>query len=735
MSSRQLRKLQQQRELEKARALDIQEESSDEGEDIGPPGTAAKPRPNLFAALGGEDEDQDDEAAAEDDGGDDADENHEAQQEEVIQTQPQASSKKSKKKKKKKSKAAETVPAETPENDEDEIDKAMKDLGLATGDPSQAATQSDAVGGRGPATRLNELLGINLYHLRPVNEMRNLFGRDVIESANAEEQRQQQENLRRNRTRGPVIRDVDLETYLRGPPGAPKLPEVSLRRNIFVQGREHWPRQTAGGLTMKQVGSGDADGSTEYAYVHEKQYDDMQALFFACVQIGDPNRMIQLLMQAPKQDQNMALAGELCERALFTFGRVTTSTFRQDVEHGRARLDFRRPENRQFWLAGYHFLKSLIRKGTYRTALEWAKLLHAIDPQGDPYAMKHFIHFLAIRAYESRWLIDFLESQSGNDADGGAEYLRQTLVLAKLQAGDVDGARQDLAQGIQRLPWLYCALFQDLNLDAPPSIWGTSADSNARSFWTKLYIYQTKDLWNNTQATSLLQDVAKSLNKVDTSNLPQDDAPPGLGPTRLAYLEGQTSLLAVAPRALLESQPNYEFDPLPPPEKDNIFTSEGTQLPWRDDQQRRQTHGRDAALLARVQDMLAAHEAQIGAGGNQAGNAFLGQDEDEDDDEIRALREADDEELRHDIEAHMGRGGEPGILATLMQMLGVGRSAGHSGDETAVNDDDRGDGESAPRQPPRSQQSTESTEDLPGAWPTDDDGDAGPTGQARDGST
>jgi len=298
MSSRQLRKLQQQRELEKARALDVQEESSDEGEDIGPPGTAAKPRPNLFAALGGEDEDQDDEAAAEDDGGDDADENHEAQQEEVIQTQPQASSKKSKKKKKKKSKAAETVPAETPENDEDEIDKAMKDLGLATGDPSQAATQSDAVGGRGPATRLNELLGINLYHLRPVNEMRNLFGRDVIESANAEEQRQQQENLRRNRTRGPVIRDVDLETYLRGPPGAPKLPEVSLRRNIFVQGREHWPRQTAGGLTMKQVGSGDADGSTEYAYVHEKQYDDMQALFFACVQIGDPNRMIQLLMQA-----------------------------------------------------------------------------------------------------------------------------------------------------------------------------------------------------------------------------------------------------------------------------------------------------------------------------------------------------------------------------------------------------------------------------------------------------
>src|SRR4051812_41560915 len=94
-----------------------------------------------------------------------------------------------------------------------------------------------------------------------------------------------------------------------------------------------------------------------------------------------------------KQDQNMALAAELCERALFTFGRVATSAFRQDIEHGHARLDFRRPENRQFWLAGYQYLRSLIRKGTYRTALEWAKLMFALD-RTDPYGMRHYIQFL-----------------------------------------------------------------------------------------------------------------------------------------------------------------------------------------------------------------------------------------------------------------------------------------------------------------------------------------------------
>lgn len=385
---------------------------------------------------------------------------------------------------------------------------------------------------------------------------------------------------------------------------------------------------------------------------------------------------------------------------------MTTSSFRQNIEHGRARLDFRRPENRQFWLAGYHYLKSLIRKGTYRTALEWAKLLYALEPK-DPYAMRHFIHFLAIRAHESRWLMDFLGELDKSGEDRDFAYLRQSLVLAKLQIGDLEGARRDLAHGVQQVPWLYCALFQELNLDAPPSIWGIGADSNARSFWVQLYIYQTKDLWNNAQATGLLQDVARGLSRVDMATLPSDDHAADLGATRLAYLEGQTSLLSVAPRGLLDSQPNYEFDPLPPPEGENIFTAEGTQLPWRD--ARQQGQGQDTALLGRMQDLLAQQQ-----GGPAPLGAATGDDEDDEDDEIRALREADDEELRRDLEAHMvGRGDEPGLLATLMQMLGVGRGGG-----TGAGGD-RGDGDES------AQAGGEAAEGLPGAWPAGEGGDDG----------
>lgn len=396
----------------------------------------------------------------------------------------------------------------------------------------------------------------------------------------------------------------------------------------------------------------------------------------------------------------MALASELCERALFTFGRLATLSFRQNIEAGRARLDFRRPENREFWLAGFHYIRSLIRKGTYRTALEWAKLIYTLDPE-DPYAMRHLIHFLAVRAHESRWLVDFLNEMERTNENRDLAYLQQTLVLAKLQMGKLDEARQDLTRGMQRLPWLYCALFQELNLDAPPSIWGIHADSDARSFWVKLYTLKTKDLWNNTQATDLLKSVAKALDRIDVTELPRDDAPADRGATRLVYLEGETSLLGVAPRHLLESQPNYDFDPLPPPEEENIFTNESTHLPWLQQDHRR--NGQTQEMLEQMQNLLGRRAVRLGPVG------------DADEDEAAAELE-DDEELRRDLEAHAARANEPGLLATLMQLLGVGRAADQRNDGA-----DRADS-SSDEMPELDVNNGEMREDLPGSWPEEDAG-------------
>ncbi|KAF4955064.1 hypothetical protein FGADI_4809 [Fusarium gaditjirri] len=698
MSTRQLRKLQKQRELEQAQIL--AEKSSGESDKDNEP-VAPKPRVSLFAALGGDD---DDEAHDEDE-----EAQHQQPEENVTEDKQPLTSGKSKKKKnkKKKSKAKAAAPGE--EEEEDEIDKAMRELNIKAPTPANTSTSANTAA---QTRRINELLSINPYHLKANNEMRSVFGRDIIESAAAEEEQE--------RNRRPMQREVDLETFLRAPPGAPKLPEISLRRNVFIQGREHWPKQSAGGLTMKEVEKAEDGSFTEYAYVHEQSYDALQAFFFTCVQIGDPQRMIVLLKEAPyhvstllqvssiaKQDQNQALAAELCERALFTFGRVTTNAFRQNIEQGKARLDFRRPENRQFWLAGYHYLKSLVRKGTNRTALEWAKLLYSLDPS-DPYAMRHFIHWLAIRAHESQWLIDFVEELEKTTDNRDSIYLRQTLVLAHLQLGNTARATEELEKGMRRVPWLYCGLFQELNLDTPPSIWGINADSNSRSFWVKLYIYQAKDIWNNAQAIPLLEKTAKSLEKVDTSVLPSSDSPPDQGVTRLVYLEGQTSLMGLVPREYLEMQPNYEFDPLPPPEEENIFTGEGTKLPFA-----KQQRGQQSAVETRLNNLF---ERLAAAGqGGAPGAAPFGDDGegDEEDAHLAAVQALDDEELMRDLEEHERAGDAPGFVQRMMHALGI--VAGPNADNYDMPDEVDDDREHEAEQDQDQERGPNSG--LPGAWP------------------
>lgn len=277
MSSRQLRKIRQQQELQGATKPKVEDVSESEEE-----APVAKPRVSLFAALGGEDEDEDE------------DEQEEAAEPvterddkpAVEQAQPAAAKKRRKKKKGKKSQGPGKAPQPSAP-DEDEIDKALKELNIqpraSPGDSSPGAEHT----GSG-------VLAINPYSLKAIHEMKALFGREVIESARAEEEAEDHAARRRLLQGG--ARQVDLETFLKGDPGR-RLPEVTLRRNMFIQGKDNWPRAAAGGLVMREIETDKETGTTEYAFVHEKQYDAVQSIFFHCVGMGDPMRMVHLLKQ------------------------------------------------------------------------------------------------------------------------------------------------------------------------------------------------------------------------------------------------------------------------------------------------------------------------------------------------------------------------------------------------------------------------------------------------------
>ena len=294
MSSRQLRKIRQQQELQAAANPEEDVTSESEGET-----PVAKPRVSMFAALGGGDEDEDED---EDEGEEEAERGVERDDKpppEPAQPAAAANKKRKTKKKGKKKQSMDKAPgAAAP--DEDEIDKALKELNIQpratpNGSPSETRQGGDSV------------LSINPYNLKAIHEMKALFGREIIDAARAEEEAEDYAARRRLLQGG--ARQVDLETFLKGDPGR-KLPEVTLRRNMFIQGKDNWPRAAAGGLVMQEIGTDEETGSTEFAFVHEKQYDVVQSIFFHCVGIGDPMRMVHLLKQF--RELRHPLTGYIC---------------------------------------------------------------------------------------------------------------------------------------------------------------------------------------------------------------------------------------------------------------------------------------------------------------------------------------------------------------------------------------------------------------------------------------
>jgi tetratricopeptide (TPR) repeat protein len=284
-----------------------------------------------------------------------------------------------------------------------------------------------------------------------------------------------------------------------------------------------------------------------------------------------------------KDQSDHSLSNDLVERALFSFARASTSLFSTKISQGKARLDFARPENRELWLAGYHYIKSLTMKGTYRTALEWARLLLSLDPEDDPYCMRLVIHHLALRAHQFEWLIEASSSTVFEDYMPFIEDLElPSVALAHMHLKHAAESREVLGQSIKKLPYLFCQLFKELNLDdAPPSIWGILPRGNAEELYAAIYIRQTKDLWGTPEATALLVEVAHAVGKSDP------DAIIGIGDScidldaaRFVYLDNTPALMSLVPSILLHRIPNSDSDPLPPEAEMNIFSHPTQRLPF-----------------------------------------------------------------------------------------------------------------------------------------------------------
>ena len=298
MSSRVLRRIQreEQKRLEVQKAREKEEIASEEEEPAVSPVRPAKR--NAFDFLDDAGEDGDEELEAGDLNPEPKSEQDNGAQETAITGEKTGANSASKRKKGKKKKKAgkwksQAGVSNTLSTDKassgDEIDLALRSLSVK--EKSNTGKDEKKLG-NSFRKEFYKLLAVETKHLNPMNEMKKLFGSSVLDGEGGDA------NGPTGRRRRRGLQQLDLGGALAGRNSPASrgqgLAGLALRRNVFMLGKEEWPKATSGGLGMELIEKAD-DGTVEYRFVHNKQYQDVQRQFDRCVESMDPQRMITLL--------------------------------------------------------------------------------------------------------------------------------------------------------------------------------------------------------------------------------------------------------------------------------------------------------------------------------------------------------------------------------------------------------------------------------------------------------
>ncbi|XP_054025834.1 transcription factor 25 [Dryobates pubescens] len=512
----------------------------------------------------------------EDTDGDGQREGEEAEQDQM----PVMSNKARKKKKKRKTKKPSAGEA-VEDNDLEDIDSLLEKIE----DSSELSQQTQS----GVITDSRPLLYVEHRNLNPENELKRYFGARAVLGDQRPRQRQRQ-----------YVRS----TWLTAP-------------------KNTWPRYSKTGITMQLLDT--RRGVQHFTFEHHREYQQVQFKFLDAVESMDPNNIVLLLQMNPyhvdsllqlsdvcRMQEDQEMARDLIERALYSLECAFHPVF--SLTSGTCRLDYRRPENRAFFLALFKHLMFLEKRGCPRTALEFCKLILSLDPENDPLCVLLLIDFLALRAREYSFLTRIFQeweshrnlSQLPNFAFSvplAYFFLSQQEERPELERSQ---ARERAARLIQLalvmfpsvlMPLLdHCSVQPDARV-ASHSFFGLNAQISqppALNQLTSLYVGRTHTLWKDPAVMAWLEtNVHEVLRMVDTQDplveesehkrkMRYQSAPRNIyRHVILSEMKEATSALPLE----VTSQPVMGFDPLPPldsiisytrPERTNQASYEST---------------------------------------------------------------------------------------------------------------------------------------------------------------
>ncbi|KAI8336928.1 transcriptional repressor TCF25-domain-containing protein [Blakeslea trispora] len=393
---------------------------------------------------------------------DDQDPEQEEEEEEVEPVyQPVQKSKKKNKNKKKKKKNKQKVEEEQEEEDDDmsmkELDQVLKTL-----EPNPTLHRSVN----------NKLLSVNYRLLDAEAEMKRLFGSHIVNH-----ERQQQSR--------------------------------TLKRSKFTRPKSEWPPYKRHGLSMECV------DKQEYAFRHAEVYQEAQIEFLNAVAMHHPEALLFLTRKHPyhvdsllqlseiaKYSGDWTTAGDFIERALYAFERALHPQF----SLGQSRLAYQRSENRPFFLAIFRHIQFLTRRGCWKTAFEFNKLLFSLDPESDPLGSLLSLDYHALASRDYGYLIQFATEWK----TAGTQYPVDLLDMPNMAYSaayaqfklDPTMADPMLQRAIQKYPLVYGRLLQKLG---EPVDDVTTELSDLMDIMQHVYVERTHSLWKEPEVLTWLK--------------------------------------------------------------------------------------------------------------------------------------------------------------------------------------------------------------------------------------
>nr|XP_006812287.1 PREDICTED: transcription factor 25-like [Saccoglossus kowalevskii] len=318
------------------------------------------------------------------------------------------------------------------------------------------------------------LLAIERKQLNPDNEMRRIFGSQIIKS-----------DARRKSHRNKHVRTTWLAT--------PK---------------STWPHLSKSGMSMNHI---ERKGGYEYfTFEHSKEYQRVQFEFLEAVESLNPNNIV-------------------VKRALYCFECSFHTLF--NVTQANCQLDYRRQENRGLFLAIFKHLMFVGQRGCYRTALEFCKLLLSLDSDNDPLCASLMIDFYSLRSQQYSYLIRMYNEWQGHKNLSQLPNFAYSIALAhfhqsKDDDSDLETADHYLQTALLMFPSVLIPLLDKCSIQPDKRVTGhdffVKAQLNQQAGLQQLvnlYIGRTSSVWKEPEVVRWLEcNVNQVLTRVDNKD-------------------------------------------------------------------------------------------------------------------------------------------------------------------------------------------------------------------------